>query len=118
VAVGSLRWLSIEVCREQAGTGTGADSFGREPHTARERVESQGADDRARTEFGHGPEVCVRTVGADCRAHARSTALAELLRHSVITCTRFVSCNIQWIWKKKEKEIVITCNRFGFFTTF
>jgi hypothetical protein len=47
----------------QAGTGMGADSFGRKPYTARERVESLGADDRARTEFGHGPEVCARMVG-------------------------------------------------------
>jgi hypothetical protein len=84
----------------------GADSFGREPQTGRERVESLGADDRARTEFGRGPEVrawtggrgrWARTVGEDCQAHARSTALAEQLRHSVITYTRFVSCNIQWI---------------------
>jgi hypothetical protein len=77
--------------------GTGADSFGREPQTGRERVESLGADDRARTEFGRGPKVRARTVGADYRARARSTALPEQLRHSVITCTRFVSCNIQWI---------------------
>jgi hypothetical protein len=41
----------------------GADSFGREPHTARERVESLGADDRARTEFGRGPKVRAWTGG-------------------------------------------------------
>jgi hypothetical protein len=75
----------------------GADSFGREPQTGRERIESVGADDRARIEFGRGPEVHARTVGAVCRAHARSTALAKQLRHSVITYTRFVSCNIHWI---------------------
>jgi hypothetical protein len=83
----------------------GADSFGREPHTARERVESLGADDKAQTEFGRGPEVRAWMVGADCRAHAQSTAitaLAKQLQHSVITCTRFVSYNIQWIWKKKR----------------
>jgi hypothetical protein len=62
----------MKACRAQAGTGMGADSFGREPHTARERVKSLGADDKVRTEFGCGPEVRARTVGADCRAHARN----------------------------------------------
>jgi hypothetical protein len=41
--------------------GTGADSFGREPHTAHEWVESLGADVRARIEFGREREVRART---------------------------------------------------------
>jgi hypothetical protein len=41
----------------------GADSLGCEPHTARERVESLGANDRAQIEFGCRPEVRALTVG-------------------------------------------------------
>jgi hypothetical protein len=90
-----------------------ADSFGREPHTTLEQIEFLDADVRARIEFGRECEVRAQMVGADCQAHARSTTLAEQLRHSVITCTKFVTYNAF-----EEKKIVITCNKFIFFTAF
>jgi hypothetical protein len=62
----------------QAGTSTGADSFRREPQTGRERVESLGADDRARTEFGRGPEVRARMGGRGRWARTAGRTLEAL----------------------------------------
>jgi hypothetical protein len=100
VAVDSLKWLSREAHRERTGTiagaggnGHGCGQLGREPHTARERVESLGADRIWARTWSARADERARKVGTDCRAHARSTALAEQLRHSVITCNRFVPYN-------------------------
>jgi hypothetical protein len=41
----------------------GADSFGREPHTVREWVESLGADDRGADRIRVGPEVRAQMGG-------------------------------------------------------
>jgi hypothetical protein len=72
------------------GASGSATLFGREPYTARERVESAGTDRRAQIAFGRGHEVGAQTVGTDCRVHARITVFVEQLRHFVISCSRFV----------------------------